>query len=118
LKSAPKIIKIHFTVEASETEDEIDIQALGDGTWRMLGSVTLDELEKELGIDIPHEDCDTIGGLALAKLGSIPAEGTAFRVETEALSIQVESVLERQVKSAIISKIVQTDDQEVEIEDE
>lgn len=107
-----------FTAEVAEANEELEIQPLEDGTWRVLGSVSLDELEKELNIEIPHEDCDTIGGLALAKLGSIPAEGTAFQVETEVLSIQVESVLERQVKSAIISKIIPADEQEAENDDE
>lgn len=107
-----------FTAEVAEATEELEIQPLEDGTWRVLGSVSLDELEKELNIEIPHEDCDTIGGLALAKLGSIPAEGTAFQVETEMLSIQVEAVFERQVKSAIISKIVTTDEDQAENNDE
>lgn len=107
-----------FTAETSEEEPELEIQPLEDGTWRVLGSVSLDELEKELNVEIPHEDCDTIGGLALAKLGSIPADGTAFQVETEVLSIQVESVLDRQVKSAIISKITSIDEQESKNEEQ
>ena len=107
-----------FTNEESQTASELEIQPLEDGTWRVLGSVSLDDLEKELNIEFPHEDCDTIGGLALAKLGSIPADGTAFQVETEVLSIQVESVLDRQVKSAIISKITSIDEQESKNEEQ
>ena len=107
-----------FTAKVAEASEELEIQPLEDGTWRVLGSVSLDDLEKELNIEIPHEDCDTIGGLALAKLGSIPADGTAFQVETEVLSIQVESVLDRQVKSAIISKIASIDEQESKNEEQ
>ena len=107
-----------FTAKVAEASEELEIQPLEDGTWRVLGSVSLDDLEKELNIEIPHEDCDTIGGLALAKLGSIPADGTAFQVETEVLSIQVESVLDRQVKSAIISKITSIDEQESKSEEQ
>lgn len=103
-----------FAAEVSESEPELELQPLEDGTWRVLGSLSLDELEKELNIEIPHEDCDTIGGLALAKLGSIPAEGTSFDVETETLSIRVESVSDRQVKTAIISKLLRIDGQDDE----
>jgi putative hemolysin len=107
-----------FTAEASEAESELEIQSLEDGTWRVLGSVSLDDLEKELNIEIPHEDCDTVSGLALAKLGSIPAEGTSFHVETETLSILVETIFERQVKTAIISKLLPIDEQQAENDDE
>ena len=103
-----------FTDEASEEETELEIQPLEDGSFRVLGSVSLDDLEKELNIEIPHEDCDTIGGLALAKLGSIPADGTSFDVETETLSIYVESVLERQVKTAIIKKLLPNSEEDAD----
>lgn len=103
-----------FASEHSEEEPELEIQPLEDGSWRVLGSLSLDDLEKELNIEIPHEDCDTIGGLAMAKLGSIPADGTSFEVETEVLSIRVESVLDRQVKTAIINKLLPVDEEDTE----
>ncbi|MBR6727939.1 MAG: HlyC/CorC family transporter [Clostridia bacterium] len=98
--------------EETPEEPTLEIEPLEDGSWRVLGSVSLDDLADELKIEIPHEDCDTIGGLALAKLGSIPAEGTGFSVETEELSIEVENVLDRQVESAIVRKILPTGNEE------
>ncbi len=91
-----------LTDEETSEAPTPEIRRLEDGSLRVLGCVSLDDLEKELNIEIPHEDCDTIGGLALAKLGSIPAEGTAFTVETEQLSIAVDSVKDFQVESAVI----------------
>ena len=91
-----------LTDEETPEEPIPEIELLEDGSWRVLGSVSLDDLADELKIEIPHEDCDTIGGLALAKFGSIPAEGTGFTVETEQLSIEVDSVRDLQVESAVI----------------
>lgn len=100
--------------EETPAEQELEIEPLEDGSWRVLGSVSLDDLEKELNIEFPHEDCDTLGGLALARLGTVPADGTAFSVETEHLSISVDSVLDRQVESAIVRVLVPADgDEEV-----
>jgi len=95
-----------LTDEETPVQQELEIEPLEDGSWRVLGCVSLDDLEKELNIEIPHEDCDTIGGLALARLGSIPADGNGFTVETDELIIEVDSVQDLQVESAIVRKIV------------
>ncbi|MBQ2805887.1 MAG: HlyC/CorC family transporter, partial [Clostridia bacterium] len=103
--------------EETPVKQELEIEPLADGSWRVLGSVSLDDLEKELNIEFPHEDCDTLGGLALARLGSVPADGTAFTVETEHLSIAVDSVLERQVESATVRVLSPEPEDEEESEE-
>ena len=105
-----------LTVEEADNEPGLEIEPLEDGSWRVLGCVSLDDLEKELNIEFPHEDCDTIGGLALARLGSIPADGTGFTVELEHLIIEVDKVQDLQVESAIIRKITPCTSGECEIE--
>lgn len=86
------------TVEAPSLE----IVPLEDGSWRVAGSVLLTDLANALKLEIDPEDCDTVGGLALARLGSIPADGEGFCVETDQLSIDVENVRDRQVESAVV----------------
>lgn len=96
---------------ADEEVDEAEvpaIQPLSDGALRVQGAVSLDDLERALGTEFPHEDCDTVSGLALAILGEIPAEGSAFTVQTEHFTIEVESVKELQVESAIIRPLTPT----------
>ena len=109
-----------LTDEETPIAPEPEIQALEDGSWHVLGCVTLDALSKELGIEIENEDCDTIGGLALAKLGSIPADGTGFTVETEQLSIEVDNVQDLQVVSALVRILppVLTEEDEKNTDDE
>ena len=84
---------------------------------RVLGSVSLDELERALLLEFPHEDCDTVSGLALAIYGEIPADGTAFTVQTELLSIEVECVKDFQVESAVIRKLLPDQAENVQSEE-
>lgn len=106
--------------EETPEEPALEIEPLEDGSWRVLGSVSLDDLEKEMNFEFSHEECGTVSGLALAVYGSIPAEGTGFTVDTEQLSIEVENVIDRQVESAIVRKIlpVETEDETVAEEGE
>ncbi len=103
-----------ITDEETPIEQELEIEPLEDGSWRVLGSVSLDDLEKEMNFEFSHEDCDTVSGLALAIYGTIPADGTSFTVESEQLSIEVTNVVDRQVESAIIRKVLPAESEETE----
>ncbi|WP_222848273.1 hemolysin family protein [Cellulosimicrobium cellulans] len=48
-----------------------------DGAWTMAGDVHVDEVERAVGRDLPAGDWETIGGLAIAAHGSLPAAGTS-----------------------------------------
>ena len=106
-----------ITDEETPIEETLEIEPLEDGSWRVLGSVSLDDLEKEMNFEFSHEDCDTVSGLALAIYGTIPADGTSFTVETEHLSIEVTNVVDRQAESAIVRKIIPAEDEAAETEE-
>ncbi|EPW8905388.1 hemolysin family protein [Pseudomonas aeruginosa] len=64
--------------EITDEHDEDNADPLmpgGDGIWIMDGDVHLDEVERALGYDLPHEEVETIAGLLIAELGALPAEG-------------------------------------------
>jgi CBS domain containing-hemolysin-like protein len=52
-----------------ETED---ILKLGEGTWLCDARVNLEDLSKELGLELPVEDFDTLGGFVFDLFGKIP----------------------------------------------
>lgn len=63
-----------------EITDEYDIvepvaQRQSDGSYILEGKFGLHELEELYDLDMENEDYDTVGGLILAKLGSIPEVG-------------------------------------------
>ncbi|CAN5282417.1 MAG: hemolysin family protein [Acidimicrobiia bacterium] len=62
-------------------EEEPLITELGSGEYLMDGRVSIDELEDLIGIEVPDEDWDTVGGLLLGLAGRVPEEGESFTFE-------------------------------------
>lgn len=78
-----------------EIYDEYDLEIrrwerIGDGVFVVSGKLGLHELEGLLGIRIVEEDCNTVAGLVLKKLGHFPAQGE--EVEAGMLKLRVEKV--------------------------
>jgi len=64
-----------------EIQDEYDREApppvedLGGGTCRVTARLTVEDLEELYGVDLPHEDVETVGGLLAQALGRVPIPG-------------------------------------------
>lgn len=58
-----------------EGPDEPLVSVGSDGRLRVPGTMRLDELGQQLGIDVAHEEVDSVGGLVLALLGRPPRVG-------------------------------------------
>jgi CBS domain containing-hemolysin-like protein len=59
-----------------EFEEEVpDVQELGQGRYLVDGSLPLLDLKEDLGIDIPPNGADTLGGFVVEKLGAVPSPG-------------------------------------------
>lgn len=85
--------------------DEYDPQVqqelidLGNGVYRVSGGVELETLNDTLDIDLPlDEEFDTIGGMIMSQLGSIPEEGSQPEVEYGGIHFKVLSVADRRVE--------------------
>ena len=79
-----------------EIHDEYDFdeeelfQQVGENEYILDGGIDLDDLNRMLGIDLPTEDTDTLGGYVLTRLGKVPSEGETFsdgRVRFEVLHV-------------------------------
>jgi CBS domain containing-hemolysin-like protein len=71
-----------------EHDDEAPaIEALGDGRWRVDGGANVYDLGEELGVELPDEAWDTVGGLVLAQLGRLPRVGDRVRLEDVELTV-------------------------------
>jgi len=51
-----------------------DIQELGGGAWLCDARVNLDDLSERIGIKLPEEDFDTLGGFVFDLFGKIPVK--------------------------------------------
>ena len=61
-------------VDEYDVEDA-EIERLDDGTFRVQGSVPIDELNDLLESHVPHDAWDTVGGFLLGLLGRVPEPG-------------------------------------------
>jgi CBS domain containing-hemolysin-like protein len=61
--------------------EEPELEEIGEGEYRVDGKMAIDEVNEILDVDLPDEEWDTVGGLMLGLMGSIPDEGdhVAFR---------------------------------------
>jgi len=82
-------------------DDMPDILAVGKRGHQVQGTVRLDTLGDALGLELLHEDVDTVSGLILSELGRPPLEGD--RVHWSGLRFDVSSVRGRGVLQALVS---------------
>lgn len=84
-----------------EIQDEYDaeeptVEELSHTEFLFDARVPLDEVSKLLGVELPDEGGDTLGGLIYSQLGKVPAVGD--RIAFEQVSIEVLSVAGRRIK--------------------
>lgn len=87
--------------------EEPEIVQLEENRWCVSGNTTIDDLAKELSmeLDMEEEDYDTVGGLIISLLQAIPEDGVSFEVEGFGLHIHVEDIQDRRIEKAYISKL-------------
>jgi CBS domain containing-hemolysin-like protein len=91
-----------------EMADEYDrsepqMQPVGEGRYRVSGRISIDDLNALLDTDLPHDRWDTVGGLILGVLGTIPHEGEEVRAD--GLRLQVEKLHGRRIASVVITRV-------------
>jgi len=65
--------------EEWESESEPGIRVLGQGVYEIQAQLRVDEVDRELGLNIPEgEEYETVAGYLLYRLGHIPEEGETY----------------------------------------
>jgi CBS domain containing-hemolysin-like protein len=82
--------------------EEPRIVELSDGSVRVNGRVSIDDVNEALDVKLPQDEWDTIGGLLLGLAGQIPEEGQSVRYEN--LRLTAETVVGRRIKSVLITR--------------
>ena len=121
------VITIHDLLELlvgdmDDKEDEVveEIVCISEEekSWKVLGSASLEKLGEALGVSFDTEDCDTFGGYIFGLLGEIPDDGSQFELETEDLSIKVESVVDHRIEFTTVIVKEKPKDEDDEDEDD
>ena len=92
-----------------------EINEIREGVWRVSGSLHVEELADALDITLPEDlDYDTVAGMILSCLPTVPEDGSTVTVEIFGLRVQVESVRNRKICWALVEKIPQEEKPEEE----
>ncbi|MDD3393826.1 MAG: hemolysin family protein [Anaerotignum sp.] len=94
---------IHLLIgDILEEMEEEEIVNIGEDTWRIMGTASLEEVGEELNIPLPVEEYDTYGGFIFSELGKIPDDGSQFTLETSGMEIQVKKVKNHRIGETIV----------------
>jgi putative hemolysin len=91
------LVTIEDLVEeiVGEIADEHDktsppIFHISENTWLVDGRINIEDLNAKLGLNIPHEEFETLGGYVYGLMGKVPKAGD--KLETESLILEVTEV--------------------------
>lgn len=86
-----------------DPHEEPELEQLEENLWRVSGEINLEDLGDALDVTFdPELECDTLGGLVLTQLHSIPQDGAHFTVQTNGLEIDVKKVIHRRITEAYV----------------
>jgi CBS domain containing-hemolysin-like protein len=91
-----------------------EIQALGDGRYRIQAALPIVELNEALELDLPHEQWNTVGGLVFGMAGRIPRQGEG--VDVGEWHFTVEQIAGRRIISVLLEKRPEAAAEETAIE--
>jgi CBS domain containing-hemolysin-like protein len=97
-----------------EIADEYDreeplVEPVDDNTMRVNGRLPIDELSELVGVELPDEEWDTVGGLMAGLLGKIPSRGD--EVTLRGITFRAEKVQGRRIAKVLVKKNAEADGQ-------
>ena len=97
-------------VDEHDVEDA-EVQRLADGDYLVDGAMSVDDLNDLLGVRLPDEDWDTVGGFLFGTLGHVPDEGESIVHDGwRFTAAEMEGLRIRQVKVTVEPDVVDDDD--------
>lgn len=99
-----------------DEEEEKEIVQLDENLWKVSGTLSVEDLEEALDIDLPNEehDFDTVGGMVFSTLNEIPQDGTELECDVFGLHVHVTKIEDKRIVEALVSKITKEDEKEKE----
>lgn len=82
--------------------EETRIEELPDGSFRVNGRVSIDDVNEALDVELPQDEWDTVAGLMLGLAGEIPKEGQSVLFEN--IRLTAEKVVGRRIKSVLVTR--------------
>ncbi|KAF1086211.1 Magnesium and cobalt efflux protein CorC [Sporotomaculum syntrophicum] len=105
---ADVIEEVMGKIEDDDTLDsDADIKKIDDNTYLVKGRLPVEELNKELLLDLEDdsEDYDTLSGFLIMLLGFIPNDGEEYTLEHNNVVFKIEEVKNKRIEKVKICKI-------------
>ncbi|MBE6828251.1 MAG: HlyC/CorC family transporter [Ruminococcaceae bacterium] len=99
-----------------DNEDE-EISKINENTFTIDGITDIEEVEEQLGIEIPDGDYDTLGGFIISLLGYLPTGENQDEAEFENIKFTVLNVEDRRIGKVRV-EITPVEDGDEEVEEE
>lgn len=84
-----------------------DVHQVSQGRWEIAGSLPVEDLASELGMEIPEGEWNTAAGLMLGVAGSLLRPGST--VEVDGFEMRVETVRRRRITRISIRRLEEQD---------
>ncbi len=95
------IIERLIAKAAPAQNSEQSIQSLGHGRYLVSGTTCVDEINREMDLELDAEGIDTIAGLVFNRFGYLPKPGE--RIELEGVSIKVKRIARNRIQRVELS---------------
>ena len=83
-------------------KEETPVEQVDEATLRVIARVGVDELSERLGVDLPHSEWDSVGGLLAGVLGRVPLQGDKVRVGD--IELEVERMNGRRLATILVRR--------------
>ena len=87
--------------------EQPEIVPLGENQWRVSGATPLSSLVDDLDLPLPEsDDYDTLGGMIVTRLSSIPKDGEELDLEVNGVALHVERIRDHRIESVVVRLLV------------
>lgn len=86
-------------------DEENEVLKLSDNVFTVDGGISVDELNELAGTSIPEEESETVAGLMLDHLGSIPADDERPFVTLNGVKLTAVKIEERRIARVLVERI-------------
>ncbi len=97
------IEEVMGNIDDEYDEEDPRIESVGENTFRIDGTMYLDDINDELNTDLESENIETLGGLLIEILGEIPEDGqTGTVIHHGKYTFTIESLCDRRIGKVLV----------------
>lgn len=97
--------------------EEEEFSVIDETTFTVDGTTSIDEVNEHVGVNLPEDEYDTIGGFVISLLGYLPQDGEMNEVDYENLHFTILNLEDKRIGKLKV-EILPVEDEEDDDEDE